>query len=71
MANVIFERNVGKADGIIRIVLAILILYFIDSWAGTVQTILAVFVAILLFTGLSRFCLFYKLFNYSSKKKDK
>lgn len=64
------KKNIGKTDSIIRIILAVIILYFIGNLEGTMQIIVAVIAAALVFTALNGLCLFYKPFGCSTRKKD-
>jgi hypothetical protein len=63
------KKNVGLIDSIIRIVLANIILYFLYNQSNTVQIIMAVIAAALIFTALNGLCLLYIPFGCSTKKK--
>lgn len=63
------EKNVGRTDSIIRITLAVIILYFIDNQSNSVQIIMVVIAAVLFFTAFNGLCLLYKPFGFSTKKK--
>ena len=63
------EKNVGKTDSAIRIALAVLIFYFIDSWISAAQLIFGLVGAALVFTALNRFSLLYVPFKINTKKK--
>jgi len=69
------KANMGSADRIIRIVLAIVIgiLYFTNVITGTLAIILLIVGAVFLLTGLVSFCPAYLPLGLStiSKKKDK
>ena len=67
------EKNMGKADSIIRLLMAsgLIIVYFsehIRGWPGITALSAA---AILVLTGLSGFCPLYNLFNFHTTQKDK
>lgn len=64
------KKNVGRADSIIRIILAVVILYFMDKLNGTVQIVMVIVAAALVFTALNGLCLFYKPFGFSTRKKE-
>lgn len=60
--------NVGNMDRIIRIALALIIAAFIimGPLTGTAALVLVVMAAVLLLTGLVRFCPAYRLLGVSS-----
>ncbi len=65
------KANVGNADRIIRIVLAII--FFVLAFtvfAGTWKWIFIVLGLIALITGLVRFCALYPLFRISTVHKE-
>ncbi len=68
------KANMGSADRIIRIIIAIVIgiLYFANVITGTLGTILLVVGAVMLFTSLVRSCPAYMPFGLSTicKKKN-
>lgn len=68
------KTNMGSADRIIRIIIAIVIgiLYFTNVITGTLATILLIVGAIFLLTGLISSCPAYMPFGLSTicKKKD-
>ena len=65
------KQNMGSADRILRVVLAVLVavLYFTDSISGTVAIILGLFAVIFLATSTMGFCPLYVPFKLSTKKK--
>lgn len=63
-------KNVGRTDSIIRIILAVILIYFIDGQSHGVQIALSVIAMALVFTALNGFCLLYKLFSFSTRKKS-
>lgn len=67
------KKNMGAADRIIRILLAILVavLYFTDQISGTAAIILGIFAIIFLLTSLVGFCPLYVPFKISTRKKEK
>lgn len=65
------KKNIGRIDSFIRIALAVLIFYFIDSWSGAMQLAFGVIAAALIFTALNRVCLLYVPFGISTAKKPK
>jgi hypothetical protein len=66
------KKNMGSADRIIRIVLAIVvaILYFTDQISGLAAIILGAFAIIFLLTSLMSFCPLYVPFKLSTAKKS-
>jgi len=66
-------KNMGGADRIIRILLAIIvgILYFTDRITGTAGIILGVFAVIFLLTSFVGTCPLYIPLKISTKKKKK
>jgi hypothetical protein len=64
----IMKKNMGSADRIIRIVLAVLFaaLYFTGTVTGTVGTVLLVLGAIFMATSTISFCPLYKLVGLST-----
>jgi hypothetical protein len=67
------KKNVGNADRVIRILLAVVIaiLYFTNQISGTLAIILGLVALILLFTSLVSFCPIYFSFKLSTKKAEK
>jgi len=65
------KANMGSADKIIRIILAIVIgiLYFANVITGTLATILLIVGGIFLLTSLVSFCPAYLPLGLSTKKK--
>ena len=66
------KTNMGSADRVIRIIIAIVILglYFTDIISGTTAIIGLVLAAIFILTSFLRFCPLYFLFGISTKKKE-
>lgn len=66
------KKNMGSADRIIRIVLAVVvaILYFTDQISGLAAIILGAFAIIFLLTSLMSFCPLYVPFKLSTAKKS-
>lgn len=62
-------KNVGRTDSIIRIILAVVILYFIDGLSGNIQILLAIVAAALVFTALNGYCILYRIFGFTTRKK--
>jgi hypothetical protein len=62
------KKNIGKIDSAIRIVLAIILLYFMEDQSQDIQLLFAVVAAALIFTALNGFCLLYKPFGLSTRK---
>jgi len=65
------KMNEGTIDRVIRIVLGVVLLYvgFFVLAGTTLGIVLDVLGAVALATGISGFCLLYKLFgNFSTKK---
>jgi hypothetical protein len=65
------KKNMGSADRIIRIALAILVavLYFTNTISGTLALVLGAFAIIFLITSFVSFCPLYSPFNFSTRKK--
>jgi uncharacterized membrane protein HdeD (DUF308 family) len=62
-------KNESNVDRVIRIILGVLLLVLgIFVYKGTLGIILDIIGAISLFTGLTGFCLLYKLFGISTIK---
>jgi len=62
------EKNVGKTDKTVRIVIAVIlaILILTGILKGTWAWILGIIGAYILITGLISYCPLYKVLNYSS-----
>lgn len=62
------EKNVGKIDQIVRIVVAIIIAYldFSGIITGTLSYVLSIFAVVFLITGFVKFCPLYKLLGINS-----
>jgi hypothetical protein len=65
------KPNMGTADKIIRIAIAVLVavLYFTNVIAGTVGVILLVLAAVFVLTSLISFCPLYLPFGINTGKK--
>jgi len=68
------KKNMGSADKIIRIILAIVVgvLYYMGIITGTLGIVLLIFAAIFVITSFVSFCPLYAPFGISThcKKKD-
>lgn len=66
------KTNMGSADRVIRIIIAIVILglYFTDIISGTTAIIGLVLAGIFILTSFLRFCPLYLPFGISTKKKE-
>jgi len=64
-------KNMGSADRIIRVLVAIVIaiLYFTKQISGTLGIILGILAIVFLLTSLVGFCPLYVPFKLSTKKK--
>lgn len=64
------KKNMGSADKIVRILLAILVgvLYYTNVITGTLALILGIFAGIFLLTSLISFCPLYVLFGIKTCK---
>jgi hypothetical protein len=65
------KRNEGGFDRVVRIVLSVVLSGAAYATAGTARTVLFALAAVALFTGLSGFCLLYKLFGITTDKPNK
>ena len=65
------KANMGSADRVIRIILAIVIaaLYFTNVITGTLGTILIILAFVFLVTSLVSFCPLYLPIKFSTLKK--
>ncbi|QSE95887.1 YgaP family membrane protein [Fulvivirga lutea] len=65
------KPNMGKADRIIRIIIALLIgyLYYTGVLSGTVAIILGILAVIFVATSFISFCPLYLPFGLSTRKK--
>jgi hypothetical protein len=65
------KKNMGTADKVIRILIAIGIagLYFTNLISGTLSIILLVLAGIFVLTSFTSFCPLYKPFGISTRKK--
>lgn len=66
------NTNIGSADRIIRIILAIVfgVLYFTGTVTGTLGIILIILGAVFLVTGFISFCPFYQPFGLSTTSSE-
>ena len=66
------NKNMGKTDRIIRIVVALVIgvLYFTNVISGTLALILGILAVIFLLTSFVSFCPLYLPFKFSTMKKE-
>jgi hypothetical protein len=67
------KKNMGAADRIIRVIVAIVIavLYFTKQITGLAAVILGIFAIIFLLTSLVGFCPLYVPLKISTAKKEK
>jgi hypothetical protein len=65
------KTNMGSADRVIRVLLAVIVavLYFMKQITGTVAVVLGVFSVIFLLTSAVGFCPLYVPLGLSTKKK--
>ena len=66
------KKNMGTADKVIRILVAVvvLILYFTNVISGTLAVILLILAGILVVTSLLGTCPLYLLFGINTAKKE-
>jgi hypothetical protein len=66
--NILYEKNMGAADRIIRFVIAavIAILYFTNSLTGTLGILLLVIAGVFVLTSLVSFCPLYTLIGLNT-----
>jgi glucose uptake protein GlcU len=65
------EKNVGKTDSIIRIILAVIIFFVMDNWGEGMQMILGVIAIVLVITAVSKVCFLYMPLKINTVKKTK
>jgi hypothetical protein len=67
------KKNMGSADKIIRIIIAIVIaaLYFTNVISGTLGIVLLVLASVFMLTSLVSFCPLYAPFGLSTCAKNK
>ncbi len=68
------KKNVGNADKLIRLIIAVIIfvlVYMGKITDNTTQIILLVIAFIAALTSLMNYCLLYQLFGINTCKKDK
>lgn len=65
-------KNMGSADRIIRLLVAVAIaaLYFTNTISGTLAVILGIFAVVFVATSFMGFCPLYKPFKISTLKKQ-
>ena len=65
------KKNMSKADGIIRIIIALAIvgLWYFGIISGLLMTILIVVAAIFIITGFVNFCPLYSIFKIRTRKE--
>jgi len=64
-----FKQNENKLDKNIRLVVGVIALFVgIFVFSGIIQTITLIIAALAIFTGLTGFCLLYKLFGINTNK---
>lgn len=66
------KKNMGSADKIVRIIVALIIggLYFSNAISGTMAIVLAILAVVFLATAFVGFCPLYLPFGISTRKKD-
>jgi hypothetical protein len=66
------KKNMGSADKIIRVILAIVFasLYFFEVIPGTLGLVLMVAAVVFLLTSLLSFCPLYTVFGLSTCKRE-
>lgn len=62
------KKNIGRTDSIIRIIVAVVLFFFMDEQSNSIQILMAVVAGALLFTAFNGFCLLYKPFGISTRK---
>lgn len=67
------KPNMGTADKVIRILVAIIIagLYYANLISGTIAVILLILAGIFIITSFISFCPLYLPFGISTRKKEK
>jgi hypothetical protein len=64
-----FQKNESDLDKKIRLVVGVVaLLLAMFVFTGTVQTVAYIIGVVAIFTGLTGFCLLYKLFGINTKK---
>lgn len=66
------KKNMGSADKLIRVLIAVAIavLYYLGKIEGTLALVLLAFALIFLLTSLVSFCPLYTIFGINSCKKE-
>jgi len=66
------KKNMGGADRIIRIIIAIVVgvLYYTETISGTLGTVLLVLAGVFLLTSFINFCPLYTVLGINTGKKD-
>jgi len=67
------KKNMGTADKVVRILVAIVIagLYFANLISGTMAIILLILAGVFILTSFMSFCPLYLPFGISTRKKEK
>ena len=65
------KKNMGTADKVVRILVAIVIagLYFANIISGTVAIVLLILAGVFILTSFTSFCPLYLPFGLSTRKK--
>lgn len=65
------KKNIHPADSVVRVLSAVIVavLYFTGRISDATALVLGIVAAMMLLTGLMRFCPLYRLFGISSCKK--
>jgi hypothetical protein len=66
------KKNMGSADKLIRVLIAVAIavLYYLEIIGGTLALVLLAFALIFLLTSLVSFCPLYTIFGINTCKKE-
>ncbi len=66
------KKNMGSADKLIRVLIAVAIavLYYLGKIEGTLALVLLAFALIFLLTSLVSFCPLYTIFGINTCKKE-
>ncbi len=67
------KKNMGTTDKLVRFILAVVmaVLYFTNTFSGTMALVLLILAAIFLLTSFISFCPLYLPFGISTIKKTK
>ena len=65
------QKNMGSADRVIRVLIALVIagLYFTNTITGTLGLVLLILAVVFLLTSLVSFCPLYTIFGISTCKR--